>query len=118
MDFIIDPKDDESKRNFYEHLKTFNKPFLAKTEKIEKRSLDMNAYYFGVIIDYISDETGEDVLKIHDFLAFKFLRLTKNTRRSTASLTNKEFKTYLLQCRAWALEVLHIFIPLPENVVL
>jgi hypothetical protein len=115
-DFIIDPKSEDSKRLFYEHLKTFKKPFLCKTQKIEKRSIDWNAYYFGVMIKYVTEETGEDGLKVHDFFGFKYLRLTKNTRRSTASLNNSEFETYALQCRMWALEVLGVKIPLPNEV--
>ncbi len=113
-DFIIDPKNEETKRMFYEHLKSFDTPFLASTDKIQKRSVDWNAYYFGVLIKYITDETGEDGLKVHDFFGFKFLRLTKNTRKSTASLNNGQFECYVLRCRVWAYEVLHIFIPLPR----
>jgi hypothetical protein len=51
-DFIIDPKNQESKQILYEHLKSFNKPFLVKTEKIQKRSIDWNKYYFGVVVNY------------------------------------------------------------------
>jgi len=117
MDFVINPKDPDSIKAFGEHFRTHKKPFLIKTETIEKRTIDFNAYYFGVVIEYISDETGEDGLIIHEFLAFKFLRLTKNTRRSTASLNNKEFRIYSLQCRVWALEVLGVKIPLPNETI-
>ena len=117
-DFIIDPRNEETKIIFWEHLRGQKKPFLARTDKIEKRSIDYCKYYFGVIIEYISDETGQDPLEIHNVLAQRFLALSKNTRRSTASLTNAEFKVYTTQCRIWAYEVLKIKIPIPENTIL
>jgi len=113
-DFLIDPRNEESKLIAWECLKQQQRPYLLKVESIKKRSIDWNAYYFGVVIKYITDETGEDGLVVHDFLGFKFLRLTKSTRRSTASLNNNEFECYALQCRVWAFEVLHILIPLPQ----
>ena len=118
MDFIIDPRSEDSKRQFYEHLKSFTKPFLAKTDLITKRSIDYNAYYWGCIIEYISDETGNDPLVVHDILAQRFLRLTDKKRLSTSSLNNRQFKIYTTQCRNWALEQLNIFIPLPEYYIL
>ena len=117
-DFIIDPNDIRSKEIVWEHLREQKKPFLLKTEKIEKRSIDYCKYYFGVIIEYISNETGQDPLEIHNTLAQRFLALSKNTRRSTASLTNAEFKVYTTQCRIWAYEVLKMKIPIPENAIL
>lgn len=118
MDFIINPKDEDSKRVLYEHLKSFNKTFLVKTDKIEKRSLDYNAYYWGCIVEYISEETGTDPIVVHDTLAQRFLGLTDKKRVSTASLNNRLFKIYTTQCRNWALEQLNIFIPLPEYYIL
>lgn len=118
VDLVVNPKDQNSKLIAWECLKQQERTYLMRIDSTKKRSIDWNAYYFGVVIRYISDETGEDGLVIHDFLGFKFLRLTKNTRRSTASLNNSEFKTYCLQCRVWAFEVLKIFIPLPNEVIL
>ena len=118
IDLIIDPNNYESKQMLYEVLKEQTKPFLIKIDEIRKRSLDYNAYYWGVIIEYIHDETGDDPLQIHDVLSNRFLRLTTKIKRSTASLNNREFRIYTTQCRAWALEQLNIFIPLPENVII
>lgn len=117
-DFVIDPRNEESKRIAWECLKSQKKPYLLKIEDIKKRSIDYCRYYFGVIIEYISDETGSDPLEIHNILAQRFLALSKNTRRSTASLTNAEFKAYTTQCRVWAYEVLKIKIPLADSCIL
>lgn len=117
-DFLIDPNNYESKQMLYDVLKEQKKPYLIKIEEVKRRSLDYNAYYWGVIIEYIQDETGDDPLKIHEVLTDRFLRLTKNVKRSTASLNTREFRVYTTQCRAWALEQLNILIPIPENVIL
>lgn len=117
MDFIIDPRNEESKRIAWECLKSQQKPYLLKIDTTKKRSIDYCKYYFGVIIEYISEETGSDPLEIHNILAQRFLALSKNTRRSTASLTNAEFRVYTTQCRVWAYEVLKIKIPQPDSVI-
>lgn len=117
-DFIIDPNDIRSKEIAWEHLREQKKPFLLKTESIEKRSIDYNAYYWAVIIEYIYDYTGTDPLEIHKTLSKRFLRLGKKVVRRSSNLNNREFRIYTTQCRAWALEQLSVFIPPPENVIL
>lgn len=116
-DFVINPKDQESIKAFGEHFRTFNKPFLIKTETIEKRSIDYNKYYWGCIIEYIIDETGNDPLIVHEVLSSRFLKVSKQKKLSSAGLNTKDFRIYTTQCRLWALEQLHIFIPVPENFI-
>lgn len=117
-DFLIDPRNEESKRTLYEFLKQQDRPYLVKIESPKKRSIDFNSYYWGVIIEYIHDYTGDDPLNIHEVLSKRFLRLGKKVVRRSSNLNNTEFRIYTTQCRAWALEQLNIFIPIPENVIL
>lgn len=117
IDLIIDPRNHDSKQILYEALKSQERPYLVKIETAKKRTLDYNKYYWGVVIDYIADSTGTAPLVVHEQLANRFLAISKGVRLSTASLNNREFKIYTTQCRNWALEVLKIFIPLPDNVI-
>lgn len=69
---------------------------LAKRKKI--RSLDANAYYWGVCIKYLAEYTGYEPDELHDALKARFL--TDNSGklprvRSTASLDTKEFSEYV-----------------------
>lgn len=90
---------------------------------IKKRSNNENSYYWGVVIDAIATETGNEPETIHQALKIKFLlnRMQCNgmliaTTKSTTELTTIEFEAYLDKVRLWASEFLHIEIPLPNEV--
>lgn len=86
----------------------------------KKRSLNENNYYWGVVIEILSEYTGYTPQEMHDALRFKFLR-DKSERdllprmKSTAGLTTDEFEDYLSQIRIWAAQDLACPIPLPNE---
>lgn len=89
-----------------------------------KRSLQQNSYYFGVVIKILSDELGYSRDEMHDVLKGKFLGELKKVgktvihySRSTTSLNTQEFEDYLQQIREWASAELNVFIPLPNEVI-
>ena len=82
------------------------------------RSLNENDYYWGVVIEEISDFTGFSPQEVHELLKWKFLRIVKGkleSCRSTTNLSVGEFEDYLSQIRQWASEELNCFIPLPNE---
>lgn len=84
-----------------------------------KRSLNQNKYYWGVVIKIFSDDTGYTPEECHQWLASKFLQYTKNGRdftRSTKQLDTKEFEEYTEKCRQWLYHELNLHIPLPNEV--
>lgn len=97
-----------------------------ETEK-KGRSLNQNAYYFGVVVDLLSELTGFNQDEMHEILKHKFLRQTlwvpkkdgvkekSIIARSTADLTTKEFEDYLSQIRQWASIDLGCYIPNPNE---
>ena len=92
-------------------------------DKLKKkvRSLDQNAYYWGVVIELMSDETGFTTEEMHEALKQKFLMIEKNGMkfpRSTSSLTTGEFSEYVEKCKMFAAEWLGIFIPDAERIEL
>ena len=87
--------------------------------KSKRRSDRQNAYYWGVIIETLSDRTGYSPEEMHEALKNKFLGFyDKKTGlrvvSSSAEQNTVEFENYLSQIRAWACEN-GIFIPLPNE---
>ena len=82
-----------------------------------KRSLPQNAFYWGVVVDMISKETGQDKDSVHDGLRQMFLKVHDEklpTVRSTTKLTTVEFVRYIDECMLWTAEFLQIIIPPPN----
>jgi hypothetical protein len=85
-----------------------------------QRSLEQNAYYWGVVVKMISDHTGYNSDEVHMKLCFlfnsEFLEVKgKHYRqgRTTTKLNTKEFTEYLEQIRIWASTELWIDLPEP-----
>lgn len=106
------------------YLKTLvgKKVWVEIYQQKKIRSDSENKYYWGVVVELISEETGMSAEETHE--ALKFLFLKKHTERgittvrSTASLSVGEFESYLGEIRKWAAEFLSIVIPLPNEVQL
>ena len=83
------------------------------------RSLRQNAYYWGVVLTIIGEETGNTADDLHTvykemFLTPKFITLGKKEielRRTTTDLTTAEFGQYLERIIAHAATELGISIP-------
>lgn len=96
---------------------------VAKKERI--RSLNQNSYYWGVIIKYLCDYTGEtDPERIHDALKMKFWARPVGDGKlgrallapgSTTDMTTRDFEEYVEKCRNFAAQELGIVIPLPNE---
>ncbi len=89
----------------------------------KNRSLDQNAYYWGVIIKLIADHAGysgrAELMQIHDTLRAMFLRRTgmwgKQIVLSTTSLSTVEFEEYQSRIRQWSSIALNLYIPEPNK---
>lgn len=95
-----------------------------------KRSLEQNAYYWGVVIELIrhgiNDAWGHRLTKeeTHEFLKLRFNAveyLDESTGevvrlpRSTTELTKSEFEDYQTDCKNFAKEYLGFTIPDPNE---
>ena len=87
------------------------------------RSGNQNRYYFGIVVEMISKETGYSKDETHEILRSLFLTeivyiLDEEVKiaKSTASLNTKSFEEYLERVRHWAQVVLNCRIPLPNEV--
>lgn len=92
------------------------------------RSLEQNAWYWGVIVEEISKLTGYTPDEVHEVLKAKFipkkLAVAKGNGEivdefviggSTTKLNKLEFGEYCEAVRRWAAETLDIVIPDPET---
>ncbi len=92
------------------------------------RSLQQNAWYWGVIVEAIAEHTGYTADETHDILKMKFIpkRLAVCDGNgevqdefvvggSTRKMTTSEFGDYCESIRQWAAETLDIDIPDPDS---
>jgi len=85
----------------------------------DKRSLNQNKYYWGVIVTLFSEQSGYTVNESHQELASMFLRYDKDGRvftRSTTELDTKEFEQYAERCRFFMGQEMRINVPLPNEI--
>ncbi len=94
--------------------------------EVKSRSNSQNSYYWGVVIETLSDELGYTPDEMHEIIKHRFL--TQNDiikgktgavyvshSKSTTSLTTKEFEDLMTRIRQWASMDLGIFIQEPNE---
>lgn len=92
------------------------------------RSLEQNAYYWGVVVQMLSEHTGYTPEDIHELLKAKFIpkRLAVCDGNgviqgefvlagSTRSMNKLEFGEYMDSVRQWAADALDVVIPDPNQ---
>lgn len=103
-----------------------HKEFTARDAKI--RSTPENRYYWGIVIELVSEELGHTKDETHELLKSMFLKEMHHLKlpnekikeitiiKSTAELTTVEFEEYMSSCRTWASLELELWIPEPNEV--
>lgn len=93
------------------------------------RSTPQNKYYWGCVIQTLSDETGYSKDEMHEIIKHKFLtehKVCKGSNnkiemvqlsKSTSSLDTKEFEELMSKIRMWASYSLGIFIQEPNEII-
>lgn len=126
IDLLINFDKDEDKRKLFDVLRQLKGSFAVSLKKNKPaRSLASNRYYWGVVLAYISDETGYTKDEIHQLMQQKFLRYAKSVLdgeeqlfvRSTTSLNTKEMTDYIESIRTFAITELGVYIPDPNEIV-
>ena len=120
-----------NRRQFDEQVRQFREGAqveIAVTVRRTVRSLQQNAYYWGVVIQVISDHTGYTPDEVHEFLKMKFIpkRLALSDGNgeirdefviggSTRKMNTIQFGEFMEDCRRFAAETLDCFIPDPNE---
>lgn len=108
MKGVINTGDPHQKLRLINHISTLAKGFYSvKIEKVRnKRSLNQNSYYWGVVLHEISEYTGYTKDESHEIMGYKFLldkSLEMHRIKSTTSLNTLEFMDYIANIqRFWA----------------
>lgn len=122
MDFIINFDKSDSKALLREHLRSLKGEYVIKIVKKSKvRSVQINKYYWGVVLKYISDFTGASTDYLHEVFKFRFIpevNFSDDFLLSTSDLTNEECWNYITKIREFALNELSINIPDSDGVLL
>ena len=86
------------------------------------RSTSENKYYWGVVLDILSNELGYTKEEMHSVLKNLFLKELIHIKgkefesvKSTAELTTTEFEEYLSDIRVFASKDFSIWIPEPNE---
>jgi hypothetical protein len=82
------------------------------------RSNNQNAYYWGVVLEILSEHLGYTPDEMHEILKFKFLKTVKADMeyvKSTTKLNTVEFEDYLTKIKQWAASELSCVIPDPNE---
>ena len=86
------------------------------------RSLSQNKYYWGVIIEILSDHFGYEKEEMHEALKFKLLKKHEDTDLvtvgSTAKLSTAEFTEYIDEIIRWASTDDQVVIPSADSIEL
>lgn len=120
----------DDKRSFAADLKKLKDgSVLVRVERAyATRSVAQSRYYWGVVVELLSDHTGYTPDEIHELLKAKFIpkRLAIQDGNgeikgeyviggTTTKLTTKEFSDYCGAIQRWAAEELGVVIPDPNE---
>lgn len=111
----------DNQKQWLDFAEKYNKKkvVLEITEDKPKRTLDQNAYLWGIVYKTISDYNGDTENDLHEYLKRKLLPpkfikvLGKEVKvpASTTDLSKSDFSDYIERIRA---EVSHLGIIIPE----
>ncbi len=95
---------------------------LTIRKERHSRSLSQNRYYWGVIIEILSNNFGYDKEEMHEALKFKFLKKHEDTDLvtvgSTAKLSTAEFTDYIDEIIRWSSTEYRVVIPSADEIEL
>ena len=94
----------------------------------KNRSNPQNKYYWGVIVQTLSDELGYTRNEIHDLIKYRFLstpdivkgrtgQVMLQRTKSTTELDTKSFESLMSEIREWASIELGIYLPEPNEIL-
>jgi|SRR5690606_1277525 len=120
-DLVINFSDPESKRLLYNRLRDLNGEYCIQIKKkLPRRSIQANRYYWGVVLRYLSETTGENPNVLHQELKFKFVPdvvFLDDYELTTTTLDAEQIWDYIDLIRAWASSFLNCRIPDPNEAI-
>ena len=115
----------QNKELFDDHMLSYEGKTVVITvgEQKKRRSLNLNSYYWAVVVKLLSEETGYDKDEMHEVLKSMFLRtryqikgVWVDSTKSTTKLTHKEMSEFIEDVKRFASTTLGVYIPDPNEV--
>ena len=115
----------QNKELFDDHMLSYEGKTVVITvgEQKKRRSLNLNSYYWAVVVKLLSEETGYDKDEMHAVLKSMFLRtryqikgVWVDSTKSTTKLSNKEMGEFIEEVKRFASTTLGVYIPDPNEV--
>ena len=115
----------QNKELFEDHLLSHEGKTVVITvgEQKKRRSLNLNSYYWAVVVKLLADETGFSNDEMHEVLKSMFLRTRYKIKgvwidgtKSTTKVSNKEMVEFLDEVKRFASTTLSLYIPDPNEV--
>ena len=106
IDLLINFDKEDDKRKLFSILRNLKGSFAVSLKKNKPtRSLAQSRYYWGVVLAYLSEETGFTKDEAHQLMQRMFLKYAKDVSegksemfvRSTTSLNTIEMNEYIEQ---------------------
>ena len=115
----------QNKDKFDDHMLNYEGKTVVITvgEQKKRRSLNLNSYYWAVVVKLLSEETGYDKDEMHEVLKSMFLRtryqikgVWVDSTKSTTKLSHKEMSEFIEEVKRFASTTLGVYIPDPNEV--
>ena len=115
----------QNRERFDNHMLDYEGKAVVITvrEQKNRRSLNLNSYYWAVVVKLLSEETGYNKDEMHEVLKSMFLRTKYQIKgvwihgtKSTTKLNNKDMQVYIEECKTFASTTLGVYIPDPNEV--
>ena len=115
----------QNKDKFDDHMLNYEGKTVVITvgEQKKRRSLNLNSYYWAVVVKLLSEETGYDKDEMHEVLKSMFLRTRYQIKgvwvastKSTTKLSHKEMSEFIEETKRFASTTLGVYIPDPNEV--
>lgn len=106
----------------WEYIKTLdgNRIEVVIRKARSQRSNQQNRYYHGIVLELLSQHTGYTPDEMHEICKYQFLKQGGDGKfeyiKSTTKLNTAEFETYLENIKRWAVDILGLVIPDPNEV--
>lgn len=107
IDHLVNHDDPTQVEQFIEHIRSQRgRQIWCQQDKTRQRSIGLNNYYFGVVLQYIHEHTGHSVYGLHTWFKRKFLPNIifedEMDLCSTTDCTGEDMWAYCEMIRSWA----------------
>lgn len=96
------------------------KVVITVEQPTQKRSKSQNSYYWGVVVEMISNYTGHTPDEVHEAMKLMFLKIPASSEfpesvKNSSDLNTAEFVKFTDDVRRWAAAALGLSIPDPNE---